>query len=348
VARTIAQEIKVTLTPQEQARMVDARPVNPEAFQAYLKGRHYWNKRTSEGLKKAVEYFEQAIGLAPDWPLAYAGLADVLLHLPVFASTRPSDAIPRARQSAERALKLDESLAEAHASLAYIATLYEWDWPKSERGFQRALALSPNYAMAHQWYARHLMVLGRHDEAVREITKALEIDPLSLVNGATAGTVYGYAGDLVQAESLLRRTLELGPDFAAAHKELSKILFRQGRVAEAIAVSREAVRLSGNDPFYAGTLGCLCAKAGQHEEARRIVDELAARSKVAYVPPSFVAQVYAGLSEKDQVFEWLEKAYQERDAALVFTLTDPVWGFQRTDPRFIDLVRRVGLPPLEK
>ncbi len=346
VARTIAQEIKVTLTPQEHARMAEARPINPEAYQAYLKGRFYWNKRTPDGLQKAVEYFEQAVALDPAWPLGYAGLADAYLVMPNYAPVRPSEAIPKARAAAAKALEMDESLAEAHATMALIATTYDWNWPTAEREFQRALALSPNYATAHLWYALYFRNMGRHDEAIKEITKAQELDPLSLLIGVNVGLAHYFAGDLEQAETWLRKTLEFGPDFAFAHMYLARILFLQGRLAEAITEARQAVRLSNNDPYYAATLGYLGAKAGQADEARRILDELAARSTEAYVAPIHFALVHAGLDERDRMFEWLERAYQERDVLLTFTLPDPLLAPMRTDPRFAELVRRVGLPPL--
>jgi eukaryotic-like serine/threonine-protein kinase len=345
VARSIAQEIKVTLTPQEQTRMAAARPVNREAYQAYLKGRFYWNKRTSDGMMKAAEQFELAISLDPDWPLGYAGLADAYGLMPQYAPVRPSEAMPKAKAAAARALEMDKSLAEAHVSLAWIAFLYDWDWPTGEREFERALTLSPNYATGHFWYAVQLSHMGRHDEALREISKAQELDPLSLIIGCYVGRAHYYTGDFAQAENWLRKTLELGPDFARTHQELAKTLLLQGRLAEATTQAREAVRLSNKDPRYVATLGYVYARAGQPEEARRILDELSARSKEAYVASTHFALVHAGLDERDRMFEWLEKAYQEHDSLLLYTLTDPLLAPMRTDPRFADLVRRVGLPP---
>jgi serine/threonine-protein kinase len=344
LARTIAQEIKVTLTPQERARMVDARTINPAAHEAYLKGRFHCDKRTPDGIKKAVDYFEQAVALAPDWPLGHAGLADTYLLMPFWAPVRSSEAIPKARAAAERALEMDESLAEAHATMGHIATTYDWDWPTAEREYQRALTLSPNYAVAHFWYTMYLLFMGRHDKAIREITKAQELDPLSLIIGTNVGRVHYFAGDLEHAETWLRRTLELGPDYAPAHRGLGITLLLQGRFAEAITEAREAVRLSNNDPYHAAILGYLYAKGGQPEEAQRILDELAVRSKLTYVAPTQFALVHEGLVERDRVFEWLERAYQERDAWMLYTLTDPLLAPLRSDPRFADLVRRVGLP----
>ncbi|MEK7731576.1 MAG: tetratricopeptide repeat protein, partial [Planctomycetota bacterium] len=302
------------------------------------------NKRTPDGLQKAVEYFEQAVALDPVWPLGYAGLADAYVLMPEYSSMRTSEAIPKARAAAERALEMDESLAEAHATMALIATSYDWDWPTAEREFERAIALSPNYATAHQWYAEYLLWMGRHHEAIKEITKAQELDPLSLVISVNVGAFHTHTGDFEQAETWIRKTLELGPDFAVAHAHLGKSLFLQGRFGEAITETREAVRLSNNKP--SATLGYMCAKAGQPEEARKILDELAARSTDAYVAPTHFALVHAGLDERDRMFEWLERAYQERDVLLPLTLIDPLLAPMRSDPRFADLLRRVGLPPL--
>ncbi len=346
VARTIAQQIKVTLTPQEQAQMVELRPINAEAYQAYLKGRFYWEKRTPDGLKKAVEYFEQAISLEPNWPLGYAGLADAYVLMPVFASMRPSEVIPKARAAANRALELDDNLAEAHATLAHISAIYDWNWAMAEREYKLAIAISPNYSTAFHWYSLFLMLTGRLDESIRTISKAQELDPLSLAISVNLARVHYYNGELKQAETMLRESLELGPDFALAHLNLPRTLFLQGRIAEAISEAREAVRLSNNDPLYVATLGFMCAKGGQPEEAREILDQLVTQSTKAYVAPSCVAVVYAGLDERDRMIEWFERAFQDRDAMFVQLLTDPLLSDLRSDPRFADLVRRLGLPAL--
>ena len=346
VARTIAQEIKVKLTPQEQDRIAAARPINPAAHEAYLKGRFYWNKRTPDGLRKAVEYFEQAIALAPDWPLGYAGLADAYLLMPWYSNMRPSEANPKARTAAAKALEMDESLAEAHATMGIIAADYDRDWPTAEREFRRALALSPNYATAHQWYGLQLRFRGRHAEAMSEATKAQELDPLSLIIGVNVGEMYYDVGNLEQAETQFRKTLEFAPDFTEAHIWLVRTLFLQSRSEEAITQAREAVRISNNDPRCASTLGYVYAKSGQPEEARRILDEITTRSKEVYVPPTHLAFVHAGLEERDRMFVWLERAYQEHDVRLLDTLIDPLLADMRSDPRFVDLVRRVGIPPL--
>ncbi len=346
VSKAIAQEIQVTLSPQEQARMVAARTINPAAHEAYLKGRFHWNKRTRGSLQEAVRYFEQAISLDPDWPLGYAGLGDAYLLLPWYSPVRPGEAIPKARAAAAKALEIDESLAEAHATMAVIAGDYDRDWPTAEREFQRAMALSPNYPTAHQWYALELRLRGRHDEALREATKAQELDPLSLIISLNVGEMHYNVGDWVRAETQFRKTLEFGTDFLEARIWLVHTLFLQGRIAEAITEAREAVRLSNNDPRCASTLGYVYAKSGQTEEARRILDEITARSKEAYVAPTYFALVHAGLDERDRVFEWLERAYQEHAVRLRDTLIDPLLAEMRSDPRFSDLVRRAGLPPL--
>jgi len=232
--------------------------------------------------------------------------------------------------------------------MALIASGYDWDWPAAEREYERAIALSPNYATAHQWYALHHLYTGRHDEALRGITKAQELDPLSLVISVNVGIAHYYAGDLEQAETRLRKTLEFRPDFALAHMFLARTLFLQRRFAEAITEAREAVQLSRNDPYYADVLGYVCAKAGQPEEAQRILNEFATRSTEAYVAPTHFALVHAGLDERDRMFDWVERACHERDVLLLETLTDPLLAPMRTDPRFADLLRRVGLPASEK
>lgn len=346
VARAIAQEIKVTLTPQEQARMAAAHTVNPEAYQAYLKGRFYWNKFTPDALQKATEYFEQAVSLDPEWPLGYAGLAETYTVMPHFASMRPGEAIPKARAAAAKALELDRSLGEAHSSLAWIATTYDWDWPAAKREFEQAISFNPNHPTAHLRYGLFFQYTGRHEDAIREMTRAQVLDPLAPINGTAAAEVFYLAGQFEQAEALLRKTLELSPDFAFAHNGLAKALVLQGGFSEATTEAREAVRLSNNAYRFVATLGYVCAKAGQPEEARRILDEFASRSADAYVAPTYLAIVYAGLDESDRVFDWLEKAYQERDVLLPITLNEPILVPVRADPRFIDLVRRVGLPAL--
>jgi tetratricopeptide (TPR) repeat protein len=324
--------------------MVVARPVNPEAYEAYLKGRFHLSKRTPDGIAKSIEYFKQAIALAPDWPLGHAGLADAYVVIPQYASMPSHDAMPRARAAAAKALELDESLGEAHATLALIAENYDWNWPMAEHEFRRALALSPNYATAHHWYALYLQHMGRYDEAVEEMAKASELDPLSLIIGCVVGMAHRTAGHPDRAELALRRTLDLGPDFALAHMNLGLALYSQGSVEEGITEVREAVRLSGGAPMYTTFLAFMCAKNGQPEVARSVLQQLTAQSKRMYVAPVYFARVHAGLGDTDRMFEWLEKAYEERDSWLTNMLIDPFLKPMRADPRFADLVRRVGMP----
>jgi tetratricopeptide (TPR) repeat protein len=346
VAERVAGLLTVELLPEVAAKSARTAPINPAAHEAYLKGRFHWNKRTPDELKKSVEYFDRAIELAPDWPLGYAGLADAYVLMPQYSSLHPSEAIPKARTAAAKALETDESLAEAHATMGVIATTYDWNWPIAEREYERALALNPNYATGHFWYALHLMTTGRHDAAIREITRAQELDPLSLIISANVGWVHYAAGDLVQAETWFRKTLELDPEFPTAHMELAITLLFQRKFAEAITEAREAVRLSNNESSCAAVLGYVYAKTGHTEQARAILGELAAASNEAYVAPTDLALLHAGLDERDQVFEWLERAYREHDLLLPFTLIDPHLAPIRTDPRFADLVRRVGLPEI--
>ncbi len=345
VAQTIAREISVTLHPQEQARMVEARPINPEAYEAYLKGRFYLEKRTPESSERAAECFEQAMKLEPAWPQGYLGFAELHLFVPAFGYMRPSEAIPKARAAAAKAVELDGSLGEGHAALAQIATIYDWDWPVAERKFQQALTLSPNSARARQWYATLHMRLSRYEEATQEAGRSRELDPLSPEISNMVGVVAYYAGDFAQAETRFRKTLELAPTFPIARAELARALLAQGKFVEAMNEAREAVRLSGNDPWCMAMLGYAAAKSGRPEVSRRILEELTTRLNDAYVAPALFAVLHAGLDEVELAFDWLEKAYRERDPLLVGTLKAQLFANLRTDPRFIDLMRRVGLPP---
>jgi TolB-like protein/Tfp pilus assembly protein PilF len=344
VARAVAQEIKVALTPQEQASTAAARPVNPEAYQAYVKGRFYWNKRTAEDLKKSVRYFEQAISLAPDWPLGHVGLADTYVVMPFWAPVRPHEAIRKAKAAAFRALQLNDSLGEAHATIATISAIYDWNWETAEREFQRAIELAPNHATTFHWYSEFLRNTGRLQEALAQSANAQELDPLSLVIGTTLAAAHLCSGDVDQAEIQLRRVLELDPDYAPAHRYLAQVFIERGRPADAVAEARIAVRNSNDEPRSVAKLGYVCAMSGQEDEARKIVNQLEVRFREGYIPPTRIAEVYLGLQEDDRMFEWLEQAFQERDVLLTYALSEPIFGRVRNDPRFVDLVRRVGLP----
>ncbi len=348
LAQAIASEIKVTLTPREQAQLSLARPVNPEAHEAYLRGRYFWNKRTEEGFRRGTEYFNQAIEKDPNYALAYAGLAYTysLMGHELYSLLDPRDAYPKANAAALRALKLDESLAEAHAVLGDVKFRYEWDWSGAEREYKRAIELNPSYTTAHQWYSHFLLPLGRAEESLAESKRALELDPLSLVINMHMGWHYLYARQYDQAIEQLRKTLDLDQDFLLAHLFLGQAYELKAMYAEAMAEFQKAIALSRGAPPNVAALGHLYAVSGKRDAARKVLEELKESSKRRFVPSYEIAVVYAGLGEKDQAFGWLQKAFEQRDSGwLVDLRVDPRFDLLRSDPRFADLVRRVGLPP---
>jgi tetratricopeptide (TPR) repeat protein len=318
---------------------------NPEAHDLYLKGRYAWNRRNAAALEQAVEYFERAVALDPRYARAYAGMADAYLLLPAFAGVPPAEAWPKARRAAERALALDSSLAEAQTSLAYGATLYEWDWAAAERGFRRAIALDPNYATAHHWYGDFLDGRGRLAESLREKQRALALDPLSLIIGAEVGRTLGYLHRDAEAEQRLVQTVQLDPSFYLAHYELSAVYAHQGRWAEAVAEGHRSVELNQRDPTPAVYLVSAYAGAGMRDSALALIRELEARRRREYVPPFLLARVYTSLGDKDRAFAWLTRAVEERDQNVEENLFDPALDPLRADPRFARVRARMGLAP---
>lgn len=344
VATAIAQEIRIRLTSREQQRLAQLRPVNSQAYQAYLKGRFFWNKRSAEKVRKAIEYFEQAIALDPNYAAAHAGLADCYTALGHYGDVAPGTAYPRAKAAATRALEIDDQLAEAHAALAAIKTHYDWDWPGAEREYKRAIRLNPSYASAYQWYATYLAVMGRSDEAARQDARALELDPLSPLISTAVGLHLYYARQYRQAIDQHRKALELEPEFALARLNLGRAYLGAGMFPEAVAELEKAVRLSDRSPAMLAALAQAYGLAGQTERAQELLKEMVARSKTTYVSPFDIALVYIGLRDKDQAFAWLQKAYEEHCPALVYLRLHPWADGLRSDPRFQDLLGRLHLP----
>jgi TolB-like protein/DNA-binding winged helix-turn-helix (wHTH) protein/Tfp pilus assembly protein PilF len=346
VARAIASEIRIMLTPEEEARLARTRPVNPEAYEAYLKGRYFWNKRTEEGFKKAIGHFERAIASDPTYALAYSGVADsyILLGGADYGALPPHEAIPKARSAALKALGIDSTIAEAHASMGGIKEQFEWDWNGSEREYKRALELNPSYATAHHWYAFLLMQVGQLEEALAEMKRAKELDPLSLIINADLGWAFYLARQYDDAISQLRSTLELDSKFVRARFLLGRVYTAEGMYEKAIPEFQKAVDLSGNSPVYVAGLGYGYAAAGKKSKAIELLNELAERAKQEYVAPYDVALVYVGLDQVDQAFIWLEKAYEVhsdfKDELKLVPILDPL----RDDPRFQDLLRRMNFP----
>lgn len=344
VARDIAEEIRIKLTPQEKMRLANARPVNPEAHEAYLKGRYYLNKRTEEGFRKAIEYFSEATQKDPNYALGHSGLADSYILIGEYSLLSAKEAFTNAREAASKALELDDRLAEAHNALAAVKEDYDWDWLGAEREFHRAIELNPGYATAHQWYAELLSELGRHKEALAEIRQAKQLDPFSLIINAVYADALRTAGQDDLAIEQLRKTLEIDPNFAHAHFHLGLAQLRKGAFEQAIAEFQRAATLSPNVNDYKGGLGYAYARAGKRAEALRVLERLREGSKQTYVSWFYVAAIYAGLDEKDQAFACLERAYKQHEQGFVVMRREPMFDPLLPDPRYQDLLRRLGLP----
>jgi TolB-like protein/DNA-binding winged helix-turn-helix (wHTH) protein/Tfp pilus assembly protein PilF len=344
VATEIARKIKIQVTPEENTRLAIARPVDLEAHEAYLKGRYYLNQRTEKGFQQSVRYFNEATQKDSNYPLGYAGLADSYILLGEYSLLPAKEAFAKARTAATKALELDDSLAEAHNALAAVKVDYDWDWPGAEREFRRAIELNPGYATAHQWYAELLSQIGRHEEALAEIKLAEQLDPFSLIINVVHGDALRSAGQYDLAIEQLQKTLEIDPNFAHAHFHLGMTYLLKVAFADAIAEFQKAVSLSPNVTDYKGGLGYAYAVAGDRAEARKLLEELKARSKQSYVPWFYIAGIYAGLGEKDQAIANLEKAYEQHEQGLAVMKREPMFDPLRSDARFKELLRRMNLP----
>jgi tetratricopeptide (TPR) repeat protein len=343
LARDIADEIRLNLTSQAHTRLAQAHPVDPEAHEFYLKGRYFWNKRDKAGIEKAVEYFQRAIAKDPNYAVAYAGLSDAYIfsgdHLHL-----EDVSMARAKAAADKALALDNNLAEAEASLGLIALFTNWNWEGARTHFERAIALDPNYATAHHWYAEaYLMSMGRVDSAIAEIRKAQELDPLSPVIATDLGKELYFAHKYDEAIVALRRALELDPDFVSAHNWLSDTFLEKGMYPEATA-ELEKTRSLKEERVYLRQRAYLHARMGQRAEAERDLAESLRLSQGRQVSSGAVALVYAMLGRKDNSFQWLENAYAERSSFMTTLKLWPAFDPMRGDPRFSDLLRKVGLP----
>jgi serine/threonine-protein kinase len=344
IATEITSKLRLKLSGAEQERVTKHYTETPEAYQLYLKGRFYWNKRTGEAIKKAIEYFDQAIDKDPGYALAYVGLSDCYV-VPANPQA-PIEKMPKAKAAARRALELDESLAEAHSALARVLVVYDWDWAGGEREFKRALELNPHFAGVHQWYGGYLEMMGRRDESLAERRQALELDPLSVSINFELGIAYYYGRDYDRAIQQFQKTLELDPNSPLVHWALPAAYEQKGMYDQAIVGFKKGVALRGGTEwsFSKSGLGHVYGVSGKKAEARAVLDELKQASRQEYVPADSIALVYAGLGEKDQAFTWLEKAYEEHAFKMAWLKVDPQWDSLRSDPRFADLLRRVGLP----
>jgi len=340
VARAIANEVQVKLTSHEEAHLHRVESVDPQTYELYLKGRYFWNKRDEDSLRKSIDYFQQAIQRSPNYALAYAGLAEAYVVRPDVA---PQDSYSAAKTAARRALEIEDGLAEAHNALAASLFWYDWDWAGAEREFQRALAVNPNYAQAHQWYGQFQKAMGRKNWP-DEVKRAGELDPLSLVNAG--GGWYIESGQYYLALELTRKRLELYPNAAVLYAALGTVYARKQMYQEAIANTQKSVTLSGGEPRFLSALGYTYAIAGKRKEALGILRQLTLLSKSAYVSPFEIASIHAGLDQKDLAFNWLQKAVAEHSRELVFLKSRTLVEMDslRSDPRYAELERQVGLP----
>jgi TolB-like protein/DNA-binding winged helix-turn-helix (wHTH) protein/Tfp pilus assembly protein PilF len=343
VAQDIAEQIRATLSRRQQAALRKPRTVSPDAYEDYLKGRYFWNKRTGDGLKKAIDYFSRAVAADPNYAEAYSGLADsyALAGDWLYEVLPPQEAFRQARAAATRALALDDTLGAAHTSLAFALDLYAWDWAAAEKEYKRAIELSPGYATAHHWYAWHLLVMGRDSEGIFEMRRAESPDPLSLIISADLAEALCIAHLYDESVRQSKRTLDLDPNFAVAHYQLGQALAQKHLYDEAIAEFQRAIELSGHSGAFDSNLAYVYALSGRKVEAEKILEALEAGPGKNPSIDANIALVYVGLGDHDQAMNWLNKAYEARFNPSI--LLRPAFDPLRSDVRFKDLWRRVGL-----
>ena len=346
VAQAIAQQVRVQLTSQQLAHVTSAPRMNPEAYEVYLRGRYFWNQRTEAGLWKSVELFQQAIAIDPNSALPYAGLADAYLVLDALTveAAPPTEITPKALATVEKALALDDSVAEAHTVMAGLKH-GNWDWDGAEAEYRRAIDLNPNYAHAHQWYSQLLCQRGRFEAGLSEANRAHILDPLNLVYGIDIGYRLYWARRYSEAIPPIRKTLELSPDFRVAHRFLGQVYEQSGMQASALEELQRAAELSNHNPIDLAALGHAYAVSGQSLKAGQILRELKQLSGKRYVSGYDFALIYAGMGEKDKALESLQRAFQEHSTWMLHLKVDPRLDSLRPDPGFQDLLQRVGLAP---
>jgi TolB-like protein/DNA-binding winged helix-turn-helix (wHTH) protein/Tfp pilus assembly protein PilF len=346
VAHTIADEIKAKLTPPEKARLASARSINSAAYEDYLKGRFLLSTQSERDVRKGIAYFQQAIQKDPNYALAYAGLANSYISLgqPWVGGLSPKEAFPQAKAAATRALEIDDSLGEAHLALARVVQLYDWDWPAVEKEYRRALELSPNDAMARHWYGEYLQEMGRNEEAFVQVRQAMVLDPLSSSSASELGYIFYTARQYDQAIRAFQKALELEPDNVNAHVGLGWAYDGKKMYGEAIAELERAVNLTNRHELIVASLAKVLGDSGRKYEARKLLEELEERSKRRYISPCLLALVHIGLGERNQAIASLEQGYTDRDQWMLYLKVDPHLDALRSDSRFKDLLRRVGLP----
>ena len=344
IAREITTNLRPTLSGVDRSRMDKQYTANAEAYELYLKGRFYWNRRTPADFKQAITFFEQAIAKDPNYALAYSGLADAYTLLTVYSNEPPRDVMPLAKRAALKALELDDKLAEAHASYGQIMVYYDYELSTAEQQYRRALELNPNYATAHQWLAEHLSALKRFDEALVEIKRALELDPMSPIMNRIYGDILVDQRRYDEAIAQYKKTLVLDPNFVSTHYFLARAYEAQGKYDRAIAEYEIAARTAGMSPDSIAQANQVYAKSGWKAYMQEILDQLLKQPAGRKVPPFVIAEYYARLGQKDEALLWLERGYEDRDFRM--TLLSVSWEFDglRSDPRFVALVQKIGLP----
>jgi serine/threonine protein kinase/Tfp pilus assembly protein PilF len=344
ITLAIVDKLKLNLLGEEKASLVKRYTENLEAYNLYLQGRFFWNKRTDEGAKKAIEYFEQSIEKDPSYALAYTGLADSYLLLPYYFTISPKEVYPKAKEAAQKALEIDNTLSEAHTSMAMIKLTYDWDWVGAEKEFKRAIELNPSYATAHHWYAWFLMWMARFNEAMEEIERARDLDPLSLIINRDIGTVSLLARQYDQAIEILQKMLEMSPNFPQTRIYLARAYFLKSMYKKALSVLQKEKELIGLYPLLESWIGICYMKMGQKTKTQEVLDQLIQRSEQEYVSSYFIALIYFAIGENDQGFKRLDQAYNERSGFLCYLKTEPILDNLRSDPRFQDLMQRMNFP----
>ena len=344
IANEISAHLRLSLTGDEKKRLRKRPTLDPEAYQNYLRGRFYWNKRTADGARKGIEYFQRAIENDPSYTLPLVGLADSYNILGYYAYAPPHDVFPKAKAAALRALEIDNALTEARASLAYVRLYYEWDWSGAVKAFEEVVRQNPGYATGALYYGNCLCVLGRFEEAVAEFNRGIELDPLSQILNTGPGWALYYARRYDEAVVALRKTLDIDAHFVYAHAVLGQTYLQMRRFDEAIREFQTTAEISAMSPPYLAMLGHGLAATGDSSGAQKILDQLEQESSKTYVSPYCFADVYLGAGDKDQLFTWLEKAYEERVRQMVMLKVEPQFDSVRSDPRFQSLLQRMNFP----
>jgi serine/threonine-protein kinase len=344
ISKEISRQLSLKLVGEDKQKLAKRPTEDTEAYQLYLQGRFYWNKRTANDLQKAVDYFNQAIERDAGYALAYAGLASTYALLPEYSGLPAKDFISKTEAAARKALELDATLAEPHAALGSIKYEYQWDWEGADKEFKRAIELDPNYPTNHHWYSNSLQEEGKLEEALSEIRRAQELDPLSLIIHVNVGQVLFYMQRYDQAIEQYNKTIELDPNFPLAHQNLGDTYARQNKFDEAISELQKAKQILGpNNPYAVGDLGYIYARAGKKDEAIKSLNQLLELSKQGYTLSVEIAGIYAGLGNKDKAFDWLEKGYKEQNSNLGYLKVDPMWDNLHSDPRYTAMLKRIGL-----